>query len=116
MEGPVNIPESFESFKNIIAERYAAEGLSESLKAEIENWIKIRYAETGVYGSTAGQRISFQIEMAQIFGATEQYDESWKALYEAEDYAYEMGEADFLRKIEELRNEIHGKKDEEELP
>lgn len=75
MEG-INNQESFESFKNIIAETFKTEGLSEGLKSEIERWYEKRFKETDDpnVDVTAVQKASFQLELAQIYIVTYQDD------------------------------------------
>jgi hypothetical protein len=109
MEGPNN-PESFESFKNRVAEIFKNEGLSENLKSEIENWSKSAYERYHKYGSPAEERISIQLQMAQIYGATEQYDNSWNTLSGAWVYADGMKNTELVKEVEDLMGLIHGRK------
>lgn len=109
MEG-LNSPESFESFKNRVAEVFKSERLSESLKSEIENWIKLAYERYHKYGSSAEERILIQLQMAQIYGITEQYDNSWDTLSDAWVYADGVKNTELVKKVEDLRDSIHGRK------
>ena len=111
----INNPESFEIFKSRVAEIFKNEGLSEGLKSEIEDWIKLAYERHHKYGSSAEERILIQLQMAQIYGSTEQYDSSWKLLSEAWDYADGMKNTELVKEVEDLIDSIHGRKDQNEL-
>ena len=67
MEG-INNQESFESFKNRIAETFKSEGLSEGLKADIKRWCDKKQEENDRPDTdvTATQKATFQVELAQI--------------------------------------------------
>lgn len=120
MEGPKSMDGNsmrFEEFKNNIAATFEREGLSENLRSMIEDWIKFGYAgRIGAWGSSGEQRVGFQMELAQIFGATEQYDDSWETLSKAWDYAHEMYNDELVQEIENLMDKIHGRKDGGGLP
>jgi len=108
MEG-INNQESFESFKNRIAETFKTEGLSEGLRAEIGRWIDSVYERNHKYSSSE-ERISIQLQIAQIYGVTEQYDNSWDFLLEASDYADGIKNAELIKEVDDLMDSIHGKK------
>ncbi|OHB15244.1 MAG: hypothetical protein A2431_01800 [Candidatus Zambryskibacteria bacterium RIFOXYC1_FULL_39_10] len=109
MEGLNNV-ESFESFKNKIAEIFKREGLSENLKSEIERWIDSVYERYHKYGSSAEERISIQLQIAQIYGVTEQYDNSWDILSDVWVYADGIKNAKLVKEVDDLMDSIHGKK------
>lgn len=109
MEG-LNNQESFESFKNRIAETFKSEGLSKGLKSEIGNWIDSAYERYHKYGSSAEERISIQLQIAQIYGVTEQHDNSWDILSEASDYADGVKNAELIKEVDDLMDSIHGRK------
>ena len=112
----LSIPESFETFKNRVTEIFKNEGLSENLSSEIKKWCELKYIEYHAHGTSAEKRILIQLEFAQIFGVTEQYDSSWEVLSKAWDYADGMKDAELVKKVEDLMDLIHIRKDEHELP
>lgn len=84
MEG-INNQESFESFKNRIAETFKSEGLSEGLKADIKRWCDRKQEENDRPDTdvTATQKATFQVELAQIYIVTEQDDLAYGVLDDA---------------------------------
>ncbi len=106
----LNSPESFEGFKNRVAEIFKKEGLSDSLKSEIESWLASAYERYDREGSSAEERILIMLQMAQIYGATEQYDNSWDTLESAWDYASGEQNAELVEKVEDMMDSIHIRK------
>lgn len=100
--------ENFESFKNKITEIFEKEGLSESLSSEIEEWYKKRHQETDVPGSTAEDKITFQVEMARIYHATNRLNEALSFLGDAWTFADGMGLSDLAEEIKSMAREWNG--------
>ena len=105
MEG-LNNPESFEDFKNRIADIFKNEGISENLNSEIEKWHSRRQQETDMPGGTIEQRTVFQIELAQIYIAIGKNDSAFDTLDDAWTEADQEGLTDLVKKIEDLMKSI----------
>ena len=97
---------NFESFKNRVKEVFDREWLSESLTAEIERWHGRKYQETDLPGGSIEQRVTFQIELAQIYIATDRNDLAFDTLEDAWDQATDSGLTDLVEKITDLMNSI----------
>jgi hypothetical protein len=110
MQYPMEKLENFDSFKDRIEKSFKEEGLSERLKLEIEERNKKRYFETSINGASVEQRISYQIELAQIYGITEQYDQSWDVLSDVWTFADNSNDEKLKKEVENWMDVIHGKK------
>lgn len=103
MEEFNNAPESFENFKNRISEMYRNEGLSENLLGEIDKWHDRKYEETDRRGGAIEDRVVFQMELAQLYIAT---DRNNLALDTLEDVLVEADQAGLSDLAEEINNLI----------
>jgi len=105
MEG-LNNPESFEDFKNRVAEIFKSEGFSENLNSEIEKWHSRRQRETDMPGGTIEQRVIFQMELAQVYIKIGKNDSAFDTLSDAWTEADQGGLADLVKEITDLMNSM----------
>ncbi len=98
----LNNQERFGDFKNRISEIFKTEGLSENLLAEVEKWHNRRYEETDRQGGTIEQRITFQMELAEIYLITERVDLALEILDDAWTQADQEGLQDLAAKIGDI--------------
>lgn len=104
MELPQNLEnqESFESFKTRLRALFDAEGLSDSLKAEIERWHTRKQEETDRPGGTIRDRVIFQMELAKVYIVTDRFDFALETLEDARTEAFQGQEYDLEEEIDTL--------------
>jgi hypothetical protein len=107
MEG-IKDAESFESFKKRITEIFGKEGLSENLILEINIWHDKRHKETDGMGGSIEERVVFQMELAEIYIATDQQELAFDTLSDAGIQADQEGLNDLSAEIDELMNSLNG--------
>ena len=108
----LNILESFEDFRNRIAETFKMDGLSENLKSEIDRWSERRQQKTEVPGVTLEQKIDFQIELADICDVIGNHDRAWEILGDA----WEVTDGQLNKRVEDAMDIIMERADDSELP
>jgi hypothetical protein len=82
---------------------YRTEGLSENLLGEIDKWHDRKYEETDRRGGAIKDRVVFQMELAQLYIAT---DRNNLALDTLEDVLVEADQAGLSDLAEEINNLI----------
>lgn len=110
MEGAPENKESFESFKSRIEEIYKAEGISDNLNSIIKEWEDKGYEFTDRYGSTLEERISFKMELGQVYAVIGKYDNVYDILIGAWDMLDGMGLVQERQKVEDLMNTLLDRK------
>jgi len=107
MEGLID-GESFENFRNRLAENFKRESLSENVLEEIDKWHDRKHEETNKPGVTIEQRVIFQTELAEIYIATERPNLALDTLRDALDEAVQAGLIYLADKITDLINSLNG--------
>lgn len=115
MEGPVdkteNKTEDFDSFKNRIEISFKEKGQSEELKSEIKEWRSKRATELDKSRSNINEHeVEFLLESAQLFGAIEQFDDSWDCLDGAWQQTDQRGDVELKATVEHWMDIIHERK------
>ena len=98
----LNIPESFEDFRNRIAEIFKSEGLSENLNFLIKEWEDKLYVFMDRYGSTIEERTLSKIQIAQVYAVIERYDDVWDLLTGAWELVDEAGLIELKKEVENM--------------
>jgi len=112
MEGPMNNAESFGNFKNRIEAEFKGKRPLEELLSQIKEWRSKKAVELDKSRNNITENeVPFLLESAQLFGAVEQFDDSWDCLEGAWKYADQKEDIELKATVEYWMDVIHGKKE-----